>query len=80
MLSRLHSAAFLGVEAFPVTVEVDLLPGQYLFNVVGLPDASVKEARVRVRSALGNCSYPFPSSNQIAVNLAPADVKKEGAA
>ena len=60
MLSRVHSAAVLGVDAFPVTVEVDLLAGgQHQFSVVGLPDASVKESRVRVRSALTNSSYPF---------------------
>jgi len=80
MLSKLSSAAVLGVDAFPVSVEVDLLPGQHMFNVVGLPDASVKESRVRVRSAMENSSYPFPLAFQIAVNLAPADMKKEGSA
>ena len=80
MLARIESGAVLGVDAYPVTVEVDLIPGAYLFNVVGLPDVAVKESRVRVRSALANSSYPFPSSFQIAVNLAPADMKKEGSA
>ncbi len=80
MLARLHSAAVLGVDAYPVEVEVALLPGQYSFNVVGLPDAAVKESRVRVRSAISNSAYPFPYQNQIAVNLAPADVKKGGSA
>jgi magnesium chelatase family protein len=80
MLARIQSAAVLGVDAFPVSVEVDLIPGAHQFMVVGLPDASVKESRVRVRSALGNSSYPFPLAFQIAVNLAPADMKKEGSA
>jgi len=80
MLSRIESGAVLGVDAYPVTVEVDLIPGRYNFDIVGLPDPSVKESRVRVRSALVNSSFPFPDQNEIAVNLAPADIKKEGSA
>jgi len=80
MSSRVQSAAVLGVDAYPVSVEVDLIPGQHMFNVVGLPDAAVKESRVRVRSAVMNSSYTFPYDHQIAVNLAPADIKKEGSA
>lgn len=66
------------MDAIPVSVEVDLIPGQFQFFVVGLPDAAVRESRVRVRSAISNSSYPFPTDYQISVNLAPADVKKEG--
>ena len=80
MLSRIESGAALGVDAYPVVVEIDLIPGRYQFDVVGLPDLSVKESRVRVRSALVNSSFPFPSEFGIAVNLAPADIKKEGSA
>ncbi len=79
MLSRVRSAAVIGVDAIPVNVEVDLIPGSFQFDLVGLPDAAVKESRVRVRSALTNSGYQFPLDCQIAVNLAPADVKKEGA-
>jgi len=80
MLARVQSAAVIGVDAIPVTVEVDLLPGKFVFNVVGLPDAAVKESRVRVRSAVTNSGYAFPLDYTIHVNLAPADVKKEGSA
>jgi magnesium chelatase family protein len=80
VLSRFSSGAVVGVDAVPVLVEVDLLTGQHQFNIVGLPDAAVKESRVRVRSALTNCSYPFPFNAQVAVNLAPADIRKEGSA
>ena len=78
MLSRVMSAAVLGVEAYEVSVEVDLVPGMYSFDVVGLPDVAVKESRVRVRSAISNSTFPFPGEYHISVNLAPADIKKEG--
>ncbi len=73
------SAAVYGIDAYLVEVEVDLNPARsdWNFTTVGLPDASVKESRDRVRSALRNCGYNFPPQN-ITVNLAPADMKKEG--
>ncbi len=73
------SAAVYGIDAYLVEVEVDLNPSQndWHFTTVGLPDAAVKESRDRVRSALRNCGYNFPPQN-ITVNLAPADMKKEG--
>ena len=77
MLTKLISAAVLGLEAYQVEVEVDSskrLPGQ---SIVGLPDASVKESRDRVRAALENSGYEFPAGYFI-INLAPADTKKEG--
>ncbi len=80
MLSRVMSAAVLGVEAYEVSVEVDLVPGMYSFDVVGLPDVAVKESRVRVRSAISNSTFPFPNQYHISVNLAPADMKKGGSA
>ncbi|MFO8055975.1 MAG: YifB family Mg chelatase-like AAA ATPase [bacterium] len=80
MLSRVTSAAVLGVEAYEVSVEVDLVPGMYSFDVVGLPDPAVRESRVRVRSAISNSTFPFPGEYHISVNLAPAGMKKEGSA
>lgn len=77
MLATALSAALLGVDAFGVRVEVDLSSGLPQVTVVGLPDAAVQEARERVRSALRNSGFPFPTGRVI-VNLAPADVRKEG--
>ena len=77
MVSRLYSLGLLGIDAFLVEVEADLSNGIPAFDVVGLPDASVKESRDRVRSSLKNCGYDFPVG-RITVNLAPADIRKEG--
>jgi len=77
MLARLASAALRGLDAEAVDVEVDLSRGLPCWNMVGLPDASVREARDRVRSALLNSHYEFPLSH-ITVNLAPADKRKDG--
>ncbi len=79
MLARVHSAATLGIDARVLDVEVDVSDGLPCFTIVGLPDASVKEARDRVRSALRNSGFPF-TSRAITVNLAPADFRKVGAA
>src|SRR5947207_841278 len=79
MLARLRTAAVFGVEACQVDVEVDVSFGMPRFTMVGLPDASVRESRDRVRSAIRNSGFAFPS-HRITVNLAPADVKKAGAA
>ena len=67
----------LGVEAYPVSVEVDVSFGLPTFNMVGLPDTTVRESRDRVRSAIKNSGYDFPQ-HRITVNLAPADVRKAG--
>ena len=77
MLACLRSAAVFGIEAFPVHVEVDVSFGMPSFNMVGLPDPSVRESRDRVRSAIRNSGFEFPS-HRITVNLAPADVRKGG--
>ena len=77
MLARVKSGALKGVDAFLVEVEVDLAPGLFAFNMVGLPETAVKESGFRVKAALKNSGYKFPS-NRITVNLAPADVRKEG--
>ena len=78
MLAKVCSAAVNGLEAYPVQVEVDLAGGLPLFTVVGLPDATVRESRDRVRSALRNSGFSFPQ-RRVTVNLAPADLPKEGA-
>ena len=78
MLARVLSAALLGVEAALVRVEVDVSPGLPAFMTVGLPDSAVRESRERVRTAIRNAGFPFPQ-DRITVNLAPADVRKEGA-
>jgi magnesium chelatase family protein len=78
VLASLRSAAVFGVEACPVQVEVDVSHGLPVFAMVGLPDASVKESRDRVRSAIRNSGFEFPP-HRITVNLAPADVRKAGA-
>lgn len=79
MISRIPSAACMGLHAYPVSVEVDVANGLPQFMVVGLPDPSVKESRERVRAAIKNSGYRFPPE-KITINLAPADIKKEGPA
>ena len=78
MLASLRSAAVFGVEALPVIVEVDVSFGLPVFTMVGLPDASVRESRDRVRTAIRNSGFEFPG-HRITVNLAPADIRKAGA-
>ena len=77
MLATLRSAAVFGVEAYPVHVEVDVSFGFPSFSMVGLPDATVRESRDRVRAAIRNSGLEFPA-HRITVNLAPADVRKAG--
>ena len=79
MLASTNSCAMVGLEGFIIKVEVDLSPGVPRFNMVGLPDAAVQEAKERVRAALRNSGCEFPM-RRITVNLAPADLKKEGPA
>ncbi len=77
MLSRVCSAAVNGIEAFPVEVEVNGGRGDFQVVVVGLPDAAVKESKDRVVTALTNSGFQFPIGH-FTINLAPADIKKEG--
>ncbi len=77
MLSIISSAALLGVDAYQLKVEVDSAKGLPAFSLVGLPDAAVRESRERVESAIKNSGYSYPPS-RITVNLAPADIRKEG--
>ncbi len=80
MLYRVQSAAVFGIKAFLISVEVDLSCGQKLnMMTVGLPDTAVRESSERVKAALRNCGYVLPPQH-ITINLAPADVKKEGSA
>jgi magnesium chelatase family protein len=78
MLSKVCSSSVMGIDAFVVDVEVDVAArGLPFFSVVGLPDAAVKESKDRVRAALKNNGFEFPLK-QIVINLAPANIKKEG--
>ncbi len=79
MLANVMSATIVGLEALPVSVEVDVGPGLPSFAIVGLPDAAVQEARERVRSAIRNSHYEMPPRRTV-VNLAPGDRRKEGPA
>ncbi|HOC70351.1 MAG TPA: YifB family Mg chelatase-like AAA ATPase [Candidatus Hydrogenedentes bacterium] len=79
MLARIRSSAVLGIDAFPVSIEVDTHPGLFRFKVVGLPDTAVKESEDRVISAVRNSGFRFPGGNTV-VNLAPADMRKQGSA
>lgn len=75
--AKVMTRAILGIDAPPVSVEVHLSHGLPTLNLVGLPEATVKEARERVRSAMINSGFSFPA-RRITVSLAPADMPKEG--
>ena len=77
MLAKVCSAAVNGIEAYPVEVEVNSGNGDTIIVIVGLPDAAVRESRDRVSTAMSNSGFKFPLG-KTTINLAPADVKKEG--
>ncbi|MEQ8168812.1 MAG: YifB family Mg chelatase-like AAA ATPase, partial [Candidatus Eremiobacterota bacterium] len=77
MIAIVKSGVLQGVDAFMVDVEVDISHGLPAFNIVGLPDVAVKEAKERVRAAVNNSDFKFPSK-RLTINLAPADIRKEG--
>ncbi|MDA8125448.1 MAG: YifB family Mg chelatase-like AAA ATPase [Deltaproteobacteria bacterium] len=77
MIVKAISSAVLGIDSHPVAVEVDLAAGLPLFATVGLPDVAVRESKDRIKAAIKNSGYPFPG-HHVTVNLAPADIKKEG--
>ncbi|MFQ5542317.1 MAG: magnesium chelatase domain-containing protein, partial [Candidatus Binatia bacterium] len=77
MLAKINSASLYGIDALRVEVEVDLASGLPQFSTVGLAEGAVRESKDRIRAALKNCGYSFPAK-KITINLAPADVKKEG--
>lgn len=79
MLAQVDSSAILGIDAYVVRVEVDISSSVPMFTIVGLPDAAVQESRERVRSAIKNTGLEFPL-RRITINLAPADIKKQGPA
>ncbi len=79
MLAKVESAAVVGLRAVPVVVEVDVADGLPGITIVGLPDATVRESKERIRSAIKNTQYDWPQT-RVTVNLAPADVRKEGSA
>lgn len=77
MFVKVLGMSIIGMESHPVSVEVDISDGLPQFSTVGLPDASVKESRDRIKAAIKNSGYRFPRSH-VTINLAPADIKKEG--
>ena len=79
MLSKINSCAVIGLDCEPVEVELDISPGLGAITVVGLPDTAVQESKERVRSAVKNSGYIYPAT-RVTINLAPADIKKEGPA
>src|SRR4030042_2989219 len=79
MLAKVLSSAVLGIDGYIVEVEVDIAGGLPSFSTVGLPEGAVRESKDRVKAAIKNSGYEFPP-RRTTVNLAPADVKKEGSA
>lgn len=77
MLSRVNSCGLMGIDGFPVSVETDISNGMPAFEIVGLPDTTVREAKERVRAAIKNTGLKFPAK-RIIINLAPASQRKEG--
>jgi magnesium chelatase family protein len=77
MLAKIYSAAVYGVDAYEVEIEVNAGAGEVDIVVVGLPDTAVKESRDRVKTAIANSGYKW-SQERTTINLAPADIKKEG--
>jgi len=77
MLAKCYTSALMGIDAYGVEVEVDISRGLPNFNIVGLPDTAVREAKERITAAIKNSQFNFPSG-RITINLAPADIKKEG--
>lgn len=79
MLAKVCSGALIGIDAYSVEVEIDIAQGLPQFSTVGLPEGAVKESKDRVKSAIKNSGYDFPA-RRITINLAPADIRKDGAA
>lgn len=77
MLSRIYTAGLCGIDGMIITIECSTMKRMPVFDIVGLPDASVKESKDRIRSALRQSGYEFPDG-EVVINMAPADKKKEG--
>ena len=78
MFFKLSSAAVNGLDCVPIDIEVDINKGQTAFNIVGLADTSIQEAKERIHSALKNSGFSYPFNFRVLINLAPADLHKEG--
>ncbi len=81
MATKIHSGQIVGLKGFPIEVEIDMVPGLHRLSIVGLPDKAVEEARERVSAAIKNSGFrpPQKKNHRITINLAPADLPKEGA-
>ena len=77
MIVKTISCTVIGIDSYRVDVEVDTSPGLPQFSTVGLPDIAVKESKDRIKAAIKNSGYSFPRGH-VTVNLAPADIRKEG--
>jgi len=77
MLSKSYSFGLLGLDAYRITIEVDITRGLPATIIVGLPDNAIKESKERVRSAIKNSGFPY-AKGRVTINLSPADIKKEG--
>src|SRR5690554_2265801 len=80
MVNRVHSATLLGVDASLVDIEIDFAVGLPAFHLVGLPDNAIRESRLRVQAAIENLTLEFPVDRRVTVNLAPANIRKDGTA
>jgi len=80
MFKKINSAAVLGIDCKPIEIEVDMAGNWPGFQIVGLPDTAIQEAKERIRTAWKNSELSFPNNSRIVVNLAPADIRKEGSA
>jgi magnesium chelatase family protein len=80
MFTKVPSAAVLGLDCLPVIVEVDVAGSWPGYQIVGLPDTAIQEAKERIRTAWKNSGLSFPANSRVIINLAPADLRKEGAA
>lgn len=78
MISIVNSLGIFGCNSYPVRIEVDVSGGLPGISIVGLPDQAVRESRDRIKPAIKNSGFPFPA-RRITVNLAPAEIRKEGA-
>lgn len=78
MFTKINSAAVVGLECIPITAEVDIAGSWPGYQIIGLPDTAIQEAKERIRTAWKNTNLTFPSNSRIVINLAPADVRKEG--
>jgi magnesium chelatase family protein len=79
MYAKLRSMSVVGIDAHEITIEADISEMLPSFTIVGLPDGAVRESKERVMSAIKNCGFEFPS-RKVTINMAPADMKKEGSA